>query len=223
MPNTLDIMSSIQCFCGHIVCASCRIKPNLCPICESRTRRRYAKIKCDYKSYGCKEVVKYTERYAHIKSCHFSPCLCPQKDCNFRANSAALGEHFRTSHQLHAPPFKYDEFFFASVHKDNGTILQGISDGELFVITCKTYYIAKQLNLYHIGPTRHKPEYAFELFVLPQDEDRDPILPLKAEAVNVDDDAYPKSTAIFVSYDYFKAGCLSLKIRICKIGEEESV
>ena len=54
-------------------------------------------------------MVKYSKRYAHVKSCAFSPCLCPQTDCNFRANSKALGEHFRTNHQLHVPPFTYDE------------------------------------------------------------------------------------------------------------------
>jgi len=100
----------------------------MCVICKPS-----AKIACDYKPYGYQEMVKYTKRYAHVKSCTFSPCLCPQTDCNFRANSKALGEHFRTNHQAHVPPFTYDGVFFASIHiKDNVTILREINDGELF-------------------------------------------------------------------------------------------
>lgn len=52
-----------------------------------------------------------------------------------KANSKALGEHFRTNHQPHVPPFTYDEVFFASIHiKDNVTILQDINDAKLFAI-----------------------------------------------------------------------------------------
>ncbi|CAJ2672116.1 unnamed protein product [Trifolium pratense] len=198
-------MSSIQCTNGHIICASCK------PKCM--------KVACDNEPYGCKEVVKHTQRHAHIKSCVFSPCLCPQTDCNFRANTTVLGEHFKTNHQLRVPPFTYDEVFSAFIHiKDDVTIFQAMNDGQLFVITCKTHYIVKKLNLYHIGPNKSKPRYSFEMLVLCQDR----VLQLKSEAVNVEDRAYPPSGALYVRYDYFKDGRLSMKIRINKNDDAES-
>jgi len=122
------------------------------------------------------------------------------------------------NHPLRVPPFKYDKVFFTYVHiKDDVTILQEISDGELFVITCKTDYILKMLNLYHIGPSRRKPEYVFEMSVLHHKEGCNRIRRLKSEAVNVDDRTYPWSTPIFLSYDYFKDGRLSIQVRISKI------
>jgi len=161
----------------------------------------------------------YTQRYEHVNSCHFSPCLCPQRNCSFQANSRALGEHFMINHPLRIPPFKYDQVFFTYVNiNDDVTILQEISDGELFVITCKTQYVFKMLSLYHIGPTRRKPEYAFEMLVLPHEKNSNGVLQLKSEAVNVDDRTYPSSSSIYVSYGYFKDGRLSIKVRISKIG-----
>jgi hypothetical protein len=186
------------------------------------------KVACDYEPYGCKEVVKHTQRHAHIKSCAFSPCLCPQTDCNFRANTTVLGEHFKTNHQLRVPPFTYGESFSAFVHiKDDATIFQGKNDGQLFVITCRTHYIVKKLNLYHIGPNKSKAKYNFEMFVLRQeakekDHHERNILQLKSEVVNVEDRTYPPSSGLFVSYDYFKNGRLSMKIQISKIDDVES-
>lgn len=214
-----DIISSIQCINGHILCTSCCSKTNSCVICEPRTQHSHVKVACDYESYGCKEVVNYTQIYEHVNSCHFSPCLCPQINCRFQANTTALGEHFMINHPLRIPPFKYDQVFSTFVRViDDVTILQGISDGELFVITCKTQYIYKMLSLYHIGPSRRKPEYVFEMLVLPHEKYSNCILQLKSEAVNVDDRIYPSSSAIYVSYDYFKDGRLSIKVRISKIG-----
>jgi hypothetical protein len=48
------------------------------------------------------------------------------------------------------------------------------------------------------------------------------ILQLKSEVVNVEDRTYPPSSGLFVSYDYFKNGRLSMKIQISKIDDVES-
>jgi hypothetical protein len=123
------------------------------------------------------------------------------------------------NHPLRVPPFKYDQVFFTYVHvHDDVTILQGISDGELFVITCKSEYIYKMLSIYHIGPSRRKPEYVFEMLVLPHEKKSNGVLQLKSEAVNVDDRTYPSSSSICVPYGYFKDRRLSIKVRISKIG-----
>lgn len=181
------------------------------------------KIACDYVQYGCKELVKHSEKNAHENSCVFSPCICPQKGCNFIGNSKVLGEHFKTNHELIVPPFTYDEVFFASIHfHDKNIVLQGKTNGALFVITNKTFYIMKKLNVYHIGP-EPKPEYSFEILACSPEPDCDNIR-LKAQIINIQNCAYiPSSNSLFVPYDYFKPrGRLSIKIRITKIGDVDS-
>lgn len=93
----------------------------------------------------------------------------------------------------------------------------------LLLITCRAHYILKELNFYHIGPTRPKLEYSFEMLTLyPKEENRDRIQRLKVEVVNIEDCTYPSSIPLYVSYDYFKAGRLSMQIRISKTSVVES-
>jgi len=67
-----------------------------------------------------------------------------------------------------------------------------------FAITCGTHYILKELSLYHIGPIRPKPEYNFEMLALsPEGENKDHILRLKSEAVNIKDCIYPSSIPLY--------------------------
>ena len=106
----------------------------MCIVCKPRTLKfshnvesnqfnilEHMKIACDYESYGCKDVVRYIQRYEHIKLCVFPPCICPQTDCNFPANSTVYETIFGqtinfVSNHLHVMKFSLSLKFQHASH-----------------------------------------------------------------------------------------------------------
>ncbi|KAJ1420862.1 Zinc finger, SIAH-type [Sesbania bispinosa] len=163
-----------QCLDGHITCGTCcHIFRNKCTICFLPNHSRCPaiekllesiKIACHNKKYGCNSIVRYSEKYAHEKTCIFEPCSCPQEGCNFFSNSSELVIHFKNNHLLEEPPFKYDAFFTTLLHINKNTVvLQALTDGELFVINNKVEPLGNVLTLCHIGPNKMNPQFDFEM------------------------------------------------------------
>ncbi|XP_023227895.1 E3 ubiquitin-protein ligase SIAH1-like isoform X2 [Centruroides sculpturatus] len=79
-----------QCAAGHILCARCKNRTNRCPSCRgvlgqdrNLALERVAEIlgfPCKYRNWGCRRIVRNTERRTHERSCAFRTCPCPVLD-----------------------------------------------------------------------------------------------------------------------------------------------
>lgn len=73
----------MQCRNGHITCNKCRLKVRDCPVCretDTDIRNLYAEksihflsIPCDYKQYGCKEEIQFSDKEMHENQCKYRP------------------------------------------------------------------------------------------------------------------------------------------------------
>ncbi|PHJ25703.1 e3 ubiquitin-protein ligase sinat2-like [Cystoisospora suis] len=78
-----------QCVEGHTLCRSCKARVQQCPVCRSpdldircraleRLADRLVDLPCRYRSFGCKDLLAYTQRQAHEQQCLYRPMQCPE-------------------------------------------------------------------------------------------------------------------------------------------------
>ncbi|XP_018479609.2 E3 ubiquitin-protein ligase SINA-like 7 [Raphanus sativus] len=102
-PFTIPIF---QCDNGHLACSSCCPKlRNKCPSCalpvgHSRCRAmetvlESTSIPCQNAEFGCTQKLTYGEESTHEKTCTFSPCYCPVKDCNYTGSCEDVYLHYK--------------------------------------------------------------------------------------------------------------------------------
>uniref|UniRef100_A0A0D3BZJ5 RING-type E3 ubiquitin transferase n=1 Tax=Brassica oleracea var. oleracea TaxID=109376 RepID=A0A0D3BZJ5_BRAOL len=102
-PFTIPIF---QCDNGHLACSSCCPKlRNKCPSCSwpvghSRCRAMETvlesiSIPCQNAGFGCTTKLIYGEESTHEKTCTFSPCSCPVKDCNYTGSCKDVYVHYK--------------------------------------------------------------------------------------------------------------------------------
>ncbi|KAJ0234502.1 E3 ubiquitin-protein ligase SINA-like 7 [Hirschfeldia incana] len=102
-PFTIPIF---QCENGHLACSSCCPKlNNKCPTCALPTGRircramegvvESVSLPCPNAEYGCPENLSYGKLSTHEKEeCEFSPCSCPEQDCDFTGPYKDLYRHY---------------------------------------------------------------------------------------------------------------------------------
>ncbi|XP_060672284.1 E3 ubiquitin-protein ligase SINA-like 10 isoform X2 [Ziziphus jujuba] len=111
-----------QCENGHVACSSCCGKiEHKCPSCSwpigyNRCRAiekvlEAVRISCSNTKYGCKELVRYSDKKSHESTCIHSPCSCPHPGCNVVSSAGNLYQHFRCKHVDCAVRFQYNRTF----------------------------------------------------------------------------------------------------------------
>ncbi|CAN8241323.1 unnamed protein product [Cochlearia groenlandica] len=114
-PVCCDTLSEtiFQCENGHIACSSCCAKlKNECTLCDlpigiirCRVMERVIKsiiVPCPNAKLGCTKNITYGKELVHEKECKFSPCSCPEQDCNYSGFYKNLYKHY---HDDHNDPF----------------------------------------------------------------------------------------------------------------------
>ena len=100
-----------QCTQGHPICASCSPQIDTCPQCrvsmsikircllvEQLLEREM--FDCQYRSSGCSEKVKYSEKSTHEGKCPMRPFQCPHRcSLKYSGSDKDLIEHLKTDHQ----------------------------------------------------------------------------------------------------------------------------
>ncbi|XP_061359109.1 E3 ubiquitin-protein ligase SINA-like 7 [Gastrolobium bilobum] len=170
-PLTIPVF---QCINGHIACSLCCAKLLYkCPFCSMRIDHSRClaiekvlvslQIACQNATYGCNEILRYSQKYEHEKTCIYVPCSC--LGCNFVAKSSDLYLHFKENHMNAKTSFKYDEFFSVLLsHDENIVVLQEQIDGKLFVLKNKaSENQGNAVTIYHIGPNSPNPISYYEI------------------------------------------------------------
>ena len=98
----------MQCRNGHLVCNLCRHKVRDCPVCREAdidVRNLFAEkaivfltIPCEFKQFGCKEEIPYSEKEMHENTCKFRPFNCPYIECDDKLAADDVVEHVTLKH-----------------------------------------------------------------------------------------------------------------------------
>jgi len=98
----------MQCRNGHITCNKCRLKVRDCPVCretDTDIRNLYAEksihflsIPCDYKQYGCKEEIQFSDKEMHENQCKYRPFNCPYIECEDKLAADDVVSHVTSKH-----------------------------------------------------------------------------------------------------------------------------
>lgn len=106
--SRISLPPIMQCRNGHITCNQCRIKVRDCPVCregDTDIRNLYAEksivflsIPCEYKQYGCKEEIQFSEKEVHENHCKFRPFNCPYIECDDKLAADDVVAHVTTKH-----------------------------------------------------------------------------------------------------------------------------
>uniref|UniRef100_A0A2P2Q3W3 E3 ubiquitin-protein ligase n=1 Tax=Rhizophora mucronata TaxID=61149 RepID=A0A2P2Q3W3_RHIMU len=116
--------------------------------------------------YGCKEIVSYSKRYGHNKTCDYVPCSCPHSGCSFIGLSKQLYQHYGTKHNPSRIRFSYNQG--ASVlltTSQKFLIFQEEREGVLFILQNKVEILGNMMTVCCMGPPSLKQRYFYELTV----------------------------------------------------------
>ncbi|XP_052844472.1 probable E3 ubiquitin-protein ligase sinah [Drosophila gunungcola] len=101
----------MQCSCGHLICATCRQKVSLCPVCRvSMTNIRSLAMEkvasklifpCKHSHSGCLARLSYAEKRSHEEDCDCRPYFCPYPDdkCVWQGPLSAVYQHLVSTHE----------------------------------------------------------------------------------------------------------------------------
>ncbi|KAL3275990.1 hypothetical protein HHI36_020721 [Cryptolaemus montrouzieri] len=97
-----------QCINGHLICANCRIIPELCIKCRSEpsTARSFIleqfygilNFSCKYQSFGCNFRGNGYNIKTHEKKCSYYGIKCPHTGCNWNGIPREIFRHYREEH-----------------------------------------------------------------------------------------------------------------------------
>nr|XP_048327861.1 E3 ubiquitin-protein ligase SINA-like 10 isoform X2 [Ziziphus jujuba var. spinosa] len=144
-----------QCENGHVACSSCCGKiEHKCPSCSwpigyNRCRAiekvlEAVRISCSNTKYGCKELVRYSDKKSHESTCIHSPCSCPHPGCNVVSSAGNLYQHFRCKHVDCAVRFQYNCTFNVALDaNERFQILQEQDEG------CKKPGKLSSITIFH--------------------------------------------------------------------------
>ncbi|KAG0548392.1 hypothetical protein BDA96_01G162900 [Sorghum bicolor] len=105
-----------QCGVGHLICNSCCIRLNKCPLCPKSAFERCfgmervvesIEVPCCFAENGCTKKMAYFNKKKHEKACKHGPCFCPEPGCGFSGPAAKLPDHFTDCHKWPNTAFKY--------------------------------------------------------------------------------------------------------------------
>ncbi|KAL3526987.1 hypothetical protein ACH5RR_011643 [Cinchona calisaya] len=216
-----------QCENGHIACSSCCIKTgNRCPSCTlpigyNRCRGmekvlESVKLLCRNTKYGCKQMVKYSNKHEHENMCIFAPCSCPILVCNFVGSSRQLYSHFRLRHSIHACTFLFNMRFLISLEKSQRyLILQESHESIIFVLKHFSERHGSAINVVCIAPSSSSARFSYDLIV----KDGDTSIKLQSSVENIPKwvDCPPVKKFLLVpNYYTSPSGHLKLAVRIWK-------
>ncbi|XP_048327788.2 E3 ubiquitin-protein ligase SINA-like 10 isoform X2 [Ziziphus jujuba] len=148
-----------QCENGHVACSSCCGKiEHKCPSCSwpigyNRCRAiekvlEAVRISCSNTKYGCKELVRYSDKKSHESTCIHSPCSCPHPGCNVVSSAGNLYQHFRCKHLDCAVRFQYNRTFNVALDaNERFQILQEQDEGVIFLLNNSSELLGNLLTV----------------------------------------------------------------------------
>ncbi|KAJ9173016.1 hypothetical protein P3X46_016194 [Hevea brasiliensis] len=153
-----------QCENGHTACSSCCKKiSHKCPSCSlpigyNRCRAiekvlESVKLPCQNLMYGCGEMVIFSKKFDHDKTCNQTPCSCPLLGCSFIGSSRQLYQHFSSKHKGSATHFQYNNTFpvFFTLN-DKSHILQE-EKGVVFILNNRAEILGNLITISCIAPS----------------------------------------------------------------------
>nr|XP_048327789.1 E3 ubiquitin-protein ligase SINA-like 10 isoform X3 [Ziziphus jujuba var. spinosa] len=155
MDHCSRFMHAEYCENGHVACSSCCGKiEHKCPSCSwpigyNRCRAiekvlEAVRISCSNTKYGCKELVRYSDKKSHESTCIHSPCSCPHPGCNVVSSAGNLYQHFRCKHLDCAVRFQYNRTFNVALDaNERFQILQEQDEG------CKKPGKLSSITIFH--------------------------------------------------------------------------
>lgn len=115
-----------------------------CPSCHSNLNTRCIAVekilesvivRCQNADYGCTEIMSYSKKYNHEKTCPHAPCSCPLSDCDYCGSFSLLYQHFKSEHKNSAFPFLYDSLLNITLNvNEKFLVLQEEREGVLFIL-----------------------------------------------------------------------------------------
>ncbi|XP_058228156.1 putative E3 ubiquitin-protein ligase SINA-like 6 [Rhododendron vialii] len=216
-----------QCLNGHLACLSCCNKVrNKCPTCSSTIGHNRCrpiekiiesvKISCQYKKYGCTELVFRGKKSHHEGMCIYGPCSCPLSDCAFIGSFKKLSLHFSTDHSGSAKRFCYDCTFPISLELlQKYVILQEEQEGTVFILNNGVQNLGNVIDVCCMAPTSSERGFSYNL--LATSGGRSVKLQSFAENVCGRIEHTPPNSFLMVPSDFFgSCGQLKLELRILR-------
>ncbi|XP_066384917.1 putative E3 ubiquitin-protein ligase SINA-like 6 [Miscanthus floridulus] len=130
-----------QCGVGHLICNSCCIRLNKCPLCPRSAFERCfgmervvesIEVPCCFAENGCAKKITYFNKKKHEKVCRHGPCFCPEPGCGFSGPAATLPDHFTDCHMWPNTAFKYYTQF--GLRLQPGPHVLRAQDGTVFLM-----------------------------------------------------------------------------------------
>ncbi|KAH7533877.1 hypothetical protein FEM48_Zijuj04G0178300 [Ziziphus jujuba var. spinosa] len=159
MDHCSRFMHAEYCENGHVACSSCCGKiEHKCPSCSwpigyNRCRAiekvlEAVRISCSNTKYGCKELVRYSDKKSHESTCIHSPCSCPHPGCNVVSSAGNLYQHFRCKHLDCAVRFQYNRTFNVALDaNERFQILQEQDEGVIFLLNNSSELLGNLLTV----------------------------------------------------------------------------
>ena len=204
----------LQCQNGHVVCSRCCITiSGKCPVCTELIGHirclalerviESVKMRCVNAKYGCDATLAYSHREAHLKTCNYAPCNCPESSCSFRGPTRSLSQHVRSHHRKSAVEFRYGCHFPIAVNRSETPFLVLIgSDSRLFLLLNKNDTSgANALSMICICSSTEDHNFVYELSV--GDDTMNLKLKSLAEVTKEWNGVYPAKVFLFVPKDFF--------------------
>ncbi|XP_016999789.2 probable E3 ubiquitin-protein ligase sinah [Drosophila takahashii] len=147
----------MQCSRGHLLCASCRQKVGLCPVCRvSMTNIRSLSMEkvasklnfpCKHSDFGCRARLSYAEKSSHEEDCDCRPYFCPYPDdkCVWQGPLKDVYQHLVSSHENVITMAGSDIIFLAT-----NVNLEGALDWTM-VQSCHGRHFLLSLEKIHLG------------------------------------------------------------------------
>ncbi|EYU41321.1 hypothetical protein MIMGU_mgv11b0171931mg, partial [Erythranthe guttata] len=162
------------CWNGHIACESCCAKmskkcASCClPIGSNRCRAlekvlESLRILCAHAPYGCSDLISYTDKHAHEKTCKHAPFYCPLLGCTYADSPQSVYSHFAVTHWT-SVKFDFDRSFRVSFVQDqNHVFLQELDTLRIFVLSRFSENAGNYVSVTFIAPASSRREYFYNL------------------------------------------------------------
>ncbi|XP_016985201.1 probable E3 ubiquitin-protein ligase sinah [Drosophila rhopaloa] len=147
----------MQCSRGHLICANCRPKVSLCPVCRvSMTNIRSLAMEkvasklifpCKHSHFGCRARLSYADKKNHEDDCDCRPYFCPYPDdkCVWQGPLNAVYQHLVSMHENVITMEGSDIIFLAT-----NVNLEGALDWTM-VQSCHGRHFLLSLEKIHLG------------------------------------------------------------------------
>lgn len=122
------------------------------------------KIACKNTQHGCGEMINYSKKYDHEKTCIYTPCACPYPLCTHVSISNSLYTHFATAHSHASKKFFFNTVFSVIVGtSEKYFFLQERLENILFILDHTIDSLGSFISVVCVAPTSSKRSFTYDI------------------------------------------------------------